>query len=256
VNKDVMPRESILVGKDFLLNQVRFADLRNAERFDKVFEKDLLAISEEHARLETVLLGGFDALRQSPVYVSECCAALLILSNASQSIVAAVQLLRHGYLLQAGVLLRTVAEGISTAIFIHNQPKCFNNLQNGKLGSQQTLGKAKRFIPQLGQLYGMLSSEFAHIGKPHRSPQPLPPHEDTNETWRLFLSLTRFTLNTCYVAAEAIAFKTVAKPRYWHRVAVGELKFDPSQEEQEWQRKFCGFDQVGTVESKKGEVDC
>ena len=198
--------------------------------------EDLRALSKLQSQIAGITLAGLKKSVAGTDELRSTCGQLLI--NALNTFAAAVQTLRAGYLLAPGVLCRNVVETLAVIAHLIENPKDLVAFRAGKFSSSKAVTAANRMIPVFGELYGNLSSQFAHIGALHHSIQPLKPFQTLNEPLRLNLSILRVSLWVAYATAELLFFDTVAKPRYWKNLGKGAFMYDPSETERAWQKAF------------------
>jgi len=205
---------------DMLINQIKRDSVKIASSFDKLCDSHLQEIS----RLASVVLmvihrGIIKASRENDELRLAC---LEMLTNAANSYVAAATLLRNGYRLQPGILIRSIFETISTVLHLFISPDELKDFREGRLQSSKTILVAKDVLPPFGVLYGYFSQQFAHVGTLHQSLQPLTSYDkfdDALETNILFLRLTSWLL---YVTTELVCYEVVGTPRYWQYLGKNE----------------------------------
>ena len=163
------------------------------------------------------------------------CAELLL--NAFNSFGAATQLLRGGYCLQPGIIVRSVLEAVSTVLHLVQQPNDFAAYEKGSLRSTRTIDAAKKALPPFGQLYGYFSENFAHIGHLHRSINKLSEYTERHLALEVNLGFLRMAVWLLYVTVELLFNDLVEHPRYWHSVPKG-YRYDPSENERAWMSSF------------------
>lgn len=225
------------MSESVVVNQLRKEAPKIAEGFDKQFSDQLNQISVEVSRAMSILFfGAVGPTRLSKV--QETCLPLLL--NASDSSVAALELLRNGHRLQPGILIRNVLESLCAALYLFQLPDEIPLFMKGKLDSAKTVGKAKEAVPILGRLYGYFSNEFAHLGVSHRSFNPLIPFEKKDNSAIVNLAFIRMSVALLYITAELIFLDSISRPRYWRKVATKVYSFSPSEKEWDWLINFLG----------------
>jgi hypothetical protein len=90
----------------------------------------------------------------------------VLLTNQLKSFTAAFSLIRTGWRLQPFLCIINSYEALSVVLHLFNYWEDLVNYKNGKLKSTTTFNSAKKLLPFFGQIYGQLSEEFAHIGRP------------------------------------------------------------------------------------------
>lgn len=228
-------KKLIVVTKDVLTNQLKRDTPQIAASFDALCGADIEELSEVLAQALSVVVAGMMLSKDSGAKRKNSCGQLLI--NASNSFTAATQLLRSGYVLQPGIVIRSILESISTVLHLIDRPEDFSKYVSGELQSTKTIAAAKKAIPFFGILYKNFSENFAHIGEFHREIQQVKKYEAQNEALTLNLSFLRLTVWLIYLTAELLFNELVSKPRYWHREANG-FVYNPSEDELNWMKNF------------------
>lgn len=226
---------------DILINQIKRDSLEISESFDKLCDEQIQDVSDLFSHFIMALHKGNIHASKSNDLVLQACIELLL--NAATSFSAAIAILRLGYRLQPGILIRNILETICTAIHIFNQPEDLKSFQDGELKSSKTIKSAKSAIPIIGKMYGYFSDEFTHLGYLHRNKQPLIPYTKTDDSLRVNITMIRQITWLLYLSAELICHSTIDNPRYWKSIEESEggyqrFIYDPSESEREWQKTF------------------
>jgi hypothetical protein len=157
--------------------------------------------------------------------------------NASNSFAAATAILRMGYVLQPGIIIRSILESISTVFHLLQHPSDLAAYENHTLQSPKTIAAAKKALPPFGSLYGHFSDNFAHIGHLHKSISPIAEFKERHEALEVNLGSLRIAAWLLYVTTELLFNELVSAPRYWRPVQNG-YAYDPLQEERNWMLAF------------------
>ncbi len=88
----------------------------------------------------------------------------ILIWQACNSMIAAIQLIRQGYPLEPQFLMRTAIESFSLALSFHSNPDAYIKYLNEDLTGNNSFSIAKKILPELGQIYGQLS-DVAHPSK-------------------------------------------------------------------------------------------
>lgn len=108
----------IILTKDILINQLRRDAVAIGASFDKLCDSELQIFSDFHASAVGVLACGVARYSSDEVRMKMA----LLLNNAQNSFVASLYLLRGGFLLQPGIVLRTMLEQVSTVNQMEQYP--------------------------------------------------------------------------------------------------------------------------------------
>lgn len=114
-------------------------------------------------RIFTLLKITVDRQDQSQISDEEFESQILIW-QACNSMIAAIQLIRQGYSLEPQFLMRTSIESFSLALSFYSKPDAFIKYLNEELTGNNSFTIAKKVLPELGQIYGQLS-DVAHPSK-------------------------------------------------------------------------------------------
>jgi len=226
----------VIVTPDFLINQLNRDSIVIAASFDELCAEDVKEVSQLLAESAAILLGALSDRGRKPKELQVWSCEVLI--NVSNSITAAVYVLRAGYRLVPGVVLRNAVEAMAVCLHGLQVPNDLSRIKSGDFNSPKAINTSKRVIPHFGELYGFLSNQFAHAGPLHHSMQPLIPYESREEGLIVNLRAVRAAAWFHYVVSEFAFMDVVEKPRYWHRVTSTQAMFNPSEAERQWQKRF------------------
>ncbi len=215
-----------LVTKDVLTNQLRRDAPRIAASFDALCGDDLAFLSEFFSRTVGALMAGIAKHASDPLRMN----LGMLLMNACNSFLAAVHLLREGFLLQPGILIRSLLEQVSTAIHLMFTPSDLKRLESGEFDSTRTIASAKRAIPMFGQMYGQFSKSFTHISQLHVGLQPVTEFKERNPAVLGNLSNLGLAVFVLSIAAELVFFDSTESPMFWRRLGAGQYSLELSPE--------------------------
>ena len=238
---DLEDRLLIAISNDVLFNQIRRDCPRIADAFDNMCTQDLEALNQEVCRFTATLAAVVTRLPQGSFKRELCATCLALLTNATQTFVAATELTRRGFRLQPGILLRNVLESVSTVCHIVMNERDLKKLKTGKLSSTRTIASAKKVFPPFGHFYGLLSDSFTHIGHLHfsvDSGNSIKEYEVGEEALEFNLNALRFAIWSINVAAELAFFDSLSSHRYFRRISESAFAYDPSPEERDRMEQF------------------
>lgn len=235
---DLGAKKLYVFTDDMLINQLRRDGPRIEASFDALCADDLADLSTLLSGANGLLFSGLSVGMKEQDDLRVACSQLLM--NAANSFAAAVAVLRMGYVLQPGIILRLLLEAVSTALHLLQNPKDLGAYKSHTLQSPKTIAAAKKALPPFGLLYGNFSDNFAHIGHLHKSITPVREYTGRHEALDVNLSLLRIAAWLLYVTAELVFNDLLEQPRYWHPVEQG-YKYDPSDEEKVWMKNFFQF---------------
>jgi hypothetical protein len=223
---------------DMLVNQLRREAPKIEASFDTLCADDLTELSALFSKASALFFSGMTAGLTQHDDLRVACSQLLM--NAGNSFASAVAVLRMGYVLQPGIILRSLLEAVSTALHLLQCPDDLDAYKNHTLQSPKTIAAAKKALPPFGLLYGNFSDNFAHIGRLHKTITPVREYTEKHEALHVNLGLLRVAAWLLYVTAELVFNELSEHPRYWRPVRQG-YAYDPSEEEQAWMRDFFQF---------------
>ena len=225
--------EALFVRRDHIWEELRDKSSKIAEEFDKVFFKDLDDISQEFAKFALILQVGLKELPDKPDSIQRKCAA--VLWNAGEGILAALELVRRGYPLQPGILLRTCVEAVAVAFDLVANRESQQRLVAGRYSSDNVVTRAKRFFRVTPKLYGFLSANMSHVGEPHFRTYSRQASSEEAATGLMFVKATTALIG---IATELLFNHAYAETRYWMRTPDGALQFSPNEEVLKFVRDF------------------
>lgn len=228
-------QQIVIFPDDMLINQLRRDGPRIEESFDRLCADDLAELSALLSKTNGLIYSGLSVAAQRQDELRSACAELLL--NGANSFAAATAVLRMGYVLQPGIIIRSLLEVVSTTLHLMQHPKDLAAYKDHSLQSQKTIAAAKRALPPFGLLYGHFSDNFAHIGQLHKSITLIREYSEHDDALNVNLSSLRIAAWLLYVSAELAFNDLVAVPRYWYPVEQG-YNYDPSEEEKEWMKSF------------------
>ena len=84
------------------------------------------------------------------------------LTNCLSDILNALLSTTGGFLRGPGVLLRSIIESIACTIVIKMDNNKYDQYINNKLSPSSQITPSKKYFPEIGQIYGMLTNTFVH----------------------------------------------------------------------------------------------
>lgn len=234
---DRAEKKLFIFTDDMLLNQLRRDGPAIEQSFDALCSVDLQDLSAQFSRTSGLVFSGLAVAQRGDDKLRFALAQLLM--NGCNSFAAAVATLRMGFVLQPGIILRSLLETISTSLHLLLHPRDLSAYESHTLPSPKTIAAAKRAIPNFGLLYGHFSDNFAHIGVLHKSVTPLSRFTERHEGLSTNLSSLRIAVWLLYVTVELVFLDLLESPRYWRKLENG-YAFDPDESEKDWMKKFLG----------------
>lgn len=229
---------------DMLINQIKRDSGKISLSFDKLCDKHIKEISRMVSISSMISYRGIVKAHGETDELRVICVEML--SNATNSLIAATILLRNGFRLQPGILIRSILETISSVLHLFINQGDLKKFQMGRLDSSKTINAAKELLPPFGMLYGFFSKEFIHIGNLHQNLQPITEYKTFDEALESNISFLRLASWLLYVTVELVCLNVVDQPRYWQ--FLGEKKegsffaYNPSEKERSWLKNYLKID--------------
>jgi hypothetical protein len=226
----------VIVSPDILVNQLKRDSVTIAESFDRHCSEDVGAFSALFAQASAITLSGLHAKGRKNTELQTWSVEMLI--NVGNSLSAAVLVLRAGYSLTPGIILRNAVEAMAVCIHGLQCPQDLQKIKDGSFNTPAAVTTAKKVILPFGQMYGLLSDQFTHISPLHQSIKPLLPYEAGEPGLVLNLKTLRAVMWLYYIVVEFAFIDLLDQPRYWHREPPNKAIYNPSKEEQAWLQEF------------------
>ncbi|MBB3231126.1 hypothetical protein [Halomonas stenophila] len=229
---DLKSENVVITTKDMIWKQLT-RDCPDIERsFDNLFKTEVDELSEIFGEVSGVIL---NASIRGDELQKECSVLLL---NALNIYIAALQNFRSGHRLSPLVLMRSIVELVSVVIHVKMRPKDLDVFRDGKLKSTKCVTTAKQAIPPIGELYGHLSNTVTHVAELHRNINAITKYTERDEAVNANFGFLRVSIWLTYVTTELVFFDLVSKPRYWVEVEGKGYAFSPGTEIKQWMDKF------------------
>lgn len=223
-----------VVTNNVLLNQLHRDGPVIRKSFDRLAADDLSETSRLLGQTMGLLIPHLPRVNDEDM--KAVCARLI--SSAISSFIASVEVARHGYRRQYGSCARPVLEVITTILYLEMHHGALDQFLAGKLDTRRTIAPAKKVLPPIGQLWGVLSNDFVHISPSHARFEPVRVYQRGEEPLVFIGSVLRVTAWMIYVVAELVFHDEVESPRYWHHHGGREFSFSPSDDERKWLSTF------------------
>lgn len=241
---DSLNHRQIEIHSTMLINQIARDANKIAKSFDDLHGKNLKVISTQFAHCFALLTSGTLKATQENDDLRIACSELL--SNCLNSIAAATYLVRGGFVLQPGTVVRSSLETMAVVLHILQFQNELELHKKNKLESTRTISSAKNIFPPFGQFYGLLSKNFTHIGKLHKQITPICEYTESYEPLALNLQFITSSVWMCYVTSELAFLDVVTEPRYWAKQPVVSKSqttycYNPSVDEKTWMSEFLNL---------------
>lgn len=238
---DPSTKQGYIFTDSMLLNQITRDAVGIAESFDAAMAEELKVLSREWSLCAAMLhIGRARAVAVEDDLRVNCST---ILSNTLSSLASALALLRTGFTLQPGIIIRTCIEGVAVVLHLLQKPEEVELYRSGGLKSSKAISTAKKMIPIFGHLYGSFSDKFTHIGEYHWRVNPIKKHTPGEPPLVANLQFISSAIWLAYVASELAFVKCVESPRYWKKqrstlAGHDAYAYAPSDQELVWMETF------------------
>ena len=224
----------IFTTNNMLLNQLLRDGPKICKSFDKYARPHIADCSALFGRTQGLLLRHLPRLNDDGLKATSS----RLLASASSTFIASIEVARHGFRRQYGVMARSLIETLATVITLAVRPAALEEFHAGTLKSTKCIGWAKAAIPPLGEYYGMLSNEFAHVGRSHAVFEPLAFYKEGDEALPFIINSLRGDAWLLYAVAELIYHDEIPEPRYWFGHGEGSVAYNPGADERAWMAEF------------------
>ncbi|MDD1452665.1 hypothetical protein NHF48_019810 [Sphingomonas sp. H160509] len=238
INFDRENNRFMFLKKNMLENQLYRDGPRIARSFDKIAKSHIKEVSAIFAATQGMILRHLPRLDDDGYRATSA----RLLASAANSFIASIEVARHGYRRQFGMISRSLIETLATTVVLKIRPDAVEEFHNGKLPSTNCVGWAKPVFPPIGQYYGMLNG-FVHIGREHSMLEMPTLYKDDDAALPFILGMIRGNVWTMFVLTEFVFHDEVDDLRFWRVVDENALAYDPSEETQAWSNEF--LDPVG-----------
>ncbi|MFL5297729.1 MAG: hypothetical protein ACJ798_15235 [Phenylobacterium sp.] len=241
VHVDRINERVVFTTKNMIQNQLKRDGPRIRRSFDELTRSHISVCSELFGQTAGLVFRHLPNLQDDGFKAT----VSRLLNTALNTYLASIEVARHGYRRQYGMLARSLIEAIATVITIAVKPTALKEFHAGKLRSTKCVSCAKDFVAPLGKYYGMLSDHFVHVGPAHAALEPVSPYVPEDEALKFIISSLRGDVWLLYLAAELVLHDEIAAPRYW-KSADGGVSFQPSEDERRWMAAFLiGPEEIG-----------
>ena len=223
----------VIYSGRMLMNRVEREARVTAESFDTIAGEAVTHLEKMYSRCAILL----HTVHQVPIHEPHKTSAA-VLTNALKSLTAAFALLRTGWRLQPYLCLRNGIEATSVVIHLVAHPSDLQKFKDGKLSVPKMLKAAKTAIPPIGRLYGILTEEFVHVGKPFWHIQKGNIYSASEwEMWQCLAAISFFSF-VVFIVSELALYSLVSEHHCWTMLKDGNLKQMWSLEIEQWRQKF------------------
>ncbi len=125
-------------------------------------------------------------------------------------------------------------------------PGDLQKFRDGRFESTKAVPSAKKVFPWFGELYGLLSNEFIHVGDQYNEIQQFGPYKTTDDVvLGNALTILKIGVWHLYATAERTFYRFVKRPIYWIEEpsdSEGQirLRYAPTSEGDRWAKDFIG----------------
>lgn len=233
INFDQENNRFLFLKKNMLENQLYREGPRIARSFDKIAKPHIKEVSAIFAATQGMILRHLPRLDDDGYRATSA----RLLASAANSFIASIEVARHGYRRQFGMIGRSLIETLATTVVLKIRPNAVEEFHAGKLPSTDCVGWAKKAFPPIGQYYGMLN-DFVHIGPKHSLLEPPALYKDDDAALPFILSVIRSNVWTMFVLTEFVFHDEIDDLKFWRLVNDNALTYDPSDAMSAWSGQF------------------
>jgi len=230
VYTDSRKGERIIFKNNILVNQLQKEVPNINNSFDKVYLTEFKKMSSDLSEITPLLyIGHKEAIQDDDKLLISCG---YLLKNASNTVISSVQMLRCGFRLQSGILLRSVVEICAMVIHLLSHPKLLNEFKRDNIKSSKSISFAEKKLPIFGKIWGLLSNKHIHINSLHGEWYPLKEYKNKEEiSAEVTIGIIGVVIMILRINIELTFFKHVNECLYWKLVGNGKLEFIPPSED-------------------------
>ncbi|UWG96232.1 hypothetical protein LPY66_15180 [Dehalobacter sp. DCM] len=232
-------RQIQIFTKDMLINQIKRDSKKIEKSFDKLCGSDIEKISEFFSQAQFLIVNAFRVSVDKEDDRRLTCSKLLL--NASNSLVASIELLRKGFVLQPGMIIRNILETICTVCYIILEDDGHEKFISGKLDSTYTVKYGKKVIEPIGRMNGLLSNQFVHMSDLRNDINPLVEYKEKTEQLTINIGFIKSATWLIYVASELVFYNVLDDHLYWNKISEYGYEYNPSEETKKWMEEFFGI---------------
>lgn len=247
--------KNVIFKTGFLVNQLRRDAPRIAASFDRFCGSDIATMDRYSSECVALVYTGLEKTEGTDEDWRIACGHLLL--NALSTWLAAADLLRDGFILQPGILIRNLLETLTAVLCILLETKHWDAFKRDDLRPENHLSTANRVLPIFGQLYGIFSGTFAHVRKLYSQLHPIIEYRSRDyEPLDANIGFLRMTLWLTCVVAEVI-FYDVSRARYWRSLGHGFYEYVHTDAGREMERELLGdyAERITDVERAEGQAN-
>ncbi len=201
------------------------SSINSQKEIDSKFKKQLSHSIYLLAQIYTLLKLVADHPKQTEI-TDELFESQMIIWQACNTMFAALQLIRQGYMLEPQFLMRQAVESLALSLSFHADHKSYSLYKAGKLSGEKCITSAKVIIKEIGQIYGLLSSVT------HPSNKTTGSHYDEESKTLIIgggytkklsyrtifnFSMLNHLLLTIWKGSELIFYKFEKNPKMWEK---------------------------------------
>jgi hypothetical protein len=240
---------AVFVSNDVVTNTLHRDLPRIAQAFDELCADQIAELDHAAAKLFSRFA---EIFTRAPLSSSDLFRTLWhLITNAANTNMAQLALIRSGFRLQPGCLARGVIELLCVVCHLALHPDDLQKFHEGKLPSTKTLAAAKEVLPPMGLVYGQLSNTFVHISHLHTGLNPVQPYEANDTSLDVNMMHVKMCLWLVLVITELAFFPWLSSPQYWQSMGGGAYRYHPEPEEDAWMQRFLR----GNLDAGPGETD-
>lgn len=231
-----------MITKETILKQLTHTSNDIAKKFDTTYSQELEEITAEMAISYQILHDIINREDQSKISDADFQSALLFWT-ALNTYLAAIELFRRGYNKEPQMLIRNILEIFSAAYDIHVNPEKLNILRQRPkdFDSKQSIKITKKIHPMIGQMWGMLSGAYTHVGVLHTLPHKTAPlcvgglfdSEDQKAVICGMLPPLNLVLDIFNSVLEITFITEIANPRFWKQISSDSYQYSMPRENAE-----------------------
>lgn len=233
VNIDRENNRVFFVKKNMLENQLYRDGPRIARSFDALARSHIKEVSAIFAVTQSMALNHLPKIEDNGFKAT----ASRLLASAANSFIASIEVARHGYKRQFGMIGRSFVETLATVVVLKIRNNAVTEFHEGRLPSTKCVGWAKDAFPPIGKYHGLLN-EFVHIGREHSVVELPSLYKQDDAALPYILSAIKSNIWIMLVLTELTFHDDIADCKFWKTLGADSLAYDPDEATLAWSNAF------------------
>lgn len=237
----------VFVKNEMLVNQIYRDGPKVTASFDRYAKRYIKEATSVYATTAGIILRHLPKIDNDELKPT----VSRLMFTALNSYTAGIEAARHGYRRQFGILSRSMLEALALVITLMTQEGALERFHKDELSSAKCITFGKAVLPIIGQYYGLLSKDFAHISKSQNILEPPSLYTADQEALCFIINSIKSNIWLCNIVAEFAFHDECEQLKFWRILSESKLAYDPSPETQLWSDSFLKTVTPETLKERK-----